>query len=115
MFEKLKARWGLQSDRQVIVVFLVFSLAGMMILPVRKLVFHLLNFDGHTPFWLKTITWLLVVFPTYQLSLLFFGALLGEFRFFWEKEKKMGRWILRRFNLSGATALPANTPVSGGE
>ena len=96
MFERLKSRWGLQSNGQVVAVFLVFSLAGSMILPVRKLVFHLLHFDGQTPFWLKTITWLIVVFPTYQFFLLVFGALFGEFRFFWEKAKKMARWIMRR-------------------
>ena len=99
MFEKLKTRWGLQTNGQVVAVFLVFSLAGSMILPVRKFVFHLLHFDGATPFWLKTLVWLIVVFPTYQFFLLVFGALFGEFRFFWEKEKKMGRWILRRLHL----------------
>ena len=96
MFEKLKTRWGLQTNGQAVAVFLVFSLAGSMILPVRKFVFHLLDFDGATPFWLKTLVWLIVVFPTYQLFLLVFGAVFGEFRFFWEKEKKMGRWFKRR-------------------
>jgi len=97
MMEKLKRRWGLSTNRQVIVVFLVFSLAGMSIMPTRKLVFHLLHFDGLTPFWVKLVTWLLLVFPAYQLFLLIYGALLGEFRFFWEKEKRMYRWFARRF------------------
>lgn len=78
-------------------MLVVFSLAGMSILPVRKLIFHLLHFDGQTPVWLKTIVWLLVVFPAYQIFLLLYGALLGQFRFFWEKEKKMGCWFLRWF------------------
>lgn len=104
MFDRLKQRWGLQTNGQVIAVFLVFSLAGSMIMPVRKLVFHLLHFDGHTPFWLKTVVWLIVVFPTYQLFLLIFGALFGEFQFFWEKEKKLGRWFKRRFSFRSASA-----------
>ena len=107
MFDKLKARWGLQTNGQVVAVLLVFSLAGSMILPVRKFVFHLLHFDGATPFWLKTLVWLIVVFPTYQFFLLVFGALLGEFRFFWEKEKKMGRWFKRRLGF-GAKAPAAS-------
>lgn len=97
MFDRLKQRWGLETNGQVLAVFAVFSLAGMMIMPTRKLVFHLLHFDGRTPFWVKVVTWLIVVFPTYQFFLLVFGALFGEFRFFWEKEKKMGRWLARPF------------------
>ena len=99
MFDRLKARWGLQSNYQVVAVFLVFSLAGSMILPVRKFLFHLLQYNEQTPFWLKTITWLIIVFPTYQFFLLVFGSLLGQFRFFWEKEKKMAHWLLRRLHL----------------
>lgn len=97
MFEKLKRRWGLDSTAQVLVVMLVFSLAGMSIVPMRKGVFHLLHFDGHTPMWLKTLTWLLLVFPAYQVFLLVYGTLLGQFHFFWEKEKKMLQWIRNRF------------------
>ena len=99
MMERLKARWHLETNGQVVAVFLVFSLAGSMILPVRKFIFHLLHFDAQTPFWLKTVMWLIIVFPTYQFFLLVFGALFGEFAFFWEKEKKMGRWFLRRLGL----------------
>lgn len=105
MFEKLKSRWKLQTNGQVIAVLLVFSLSGSMIMPVRKFVFHLLHFDGHTPFLVKTLAWLIVVFPTYQFFLLVFGALFGEFPFFWEKEKKMGRWFLRRLGLREDPAL----------
>lgn len=99
MFDRLKQRWNLHSNRRVAVVMLVFSLAGMSILPVRTWVFHLLQYDAQTPFWLKFVTWLAIVFPTYQFFLIVFGTLFGEFRFFWEKEKQMGRWIARRLRL----------------
>ncbi len=97
MLERLKKKWGVHSAWRVVVICIVFSLAGMSILPVRKAVFHLLHYDAHTPFWLKTVTWIAIVFPTYQVFLLVFGTLFGEFRFFWEKEKAMARWISRRF------------------
>ncbi|MGA0828911.1 MAG: DUF6787 family protein, partial [Flavobacteriaceae bacterium] len=32
-----------------------------------------------------------LIFPLYQLLLVFFGALFGQFRFFWNFEKKMLR------------------------
>jgi len=108
MFSKLQQRWGLHSFWQVFLVMVVFSLAGMSILPTRQWVFHLLHFDGQTPVWLKTIVWLLVVFPAYQVFLLVYGTLLGQFRFFWEKEKKMARWILRRLGLRADDPQPAS-------
>ena len=78
---------------------LVFSLAGMMIVYERRPVFHILGITAATPFWVKFLAWLAVVFPAYQLNLIIFGSLLGQFRFFWEKEKKMGRFLLRAFRV----------------
>jgi hypothetical protein len=37
----------------------------------------------------------LFLFPTYQVLLLLYGGLLGQFGFFWAKEKKMLRAIRR--------------------
>ncbi len=106
MIQKLQARWGLESGGQVVIVMLVFAITGMSILPTRKWVFHLLHFDTHTPFALKFLVWLAVVFPTYHLLLLVYGALFGQFRFFWAKEKKMGRFLLRCFGLRGEPEVP---------
>lgn len=107
MFAQLQKRWGLDSTAQVLAVLLVFSLAGMSIMPTRKWVFHLLHFDGQTPFWLKFIAWLAVVFPSYQIFLILYGALFGQFRFFWEKEKRMGRWLKRRLGFQKPDAPSA--------
>ncbi|MEM7187721.1 MAG: DUF6787 family protein, partial [Bacteroidota bacterium] len=41
-------------------------------------------------FWYWTIR-LLIIFPIYQVLLVFFGWLYGEFTFFWGFEKKMLR------------------------
>lgn len=106
MFQKLQRHWGLSSGWQVLTVCLVFSLAGMSIMPARKWVFHMLHFDSHTAFWLKFLVWLAVVFPSYQLFLIVYGTLFGQFHFFWEKEKKMGRFVMRRFGGR------ADTPVA---
>lgn len=100
--EKMKEKWGVNSLFQVILIMIVFSLAGMSVVFLRKSFFHLLRFDESTPFWLKTITYLLFIFPSYQLMLMIYGFLLGQFSFFWEKEKKMGRWIAAKFRKSNS-------------
>jgi hypothetical protein len=104
MFDKLKERWHVDSTWRVLVIMLVFSISGMSILPCRRAIFHLLHIGSQTPFGLKFLAWLAIVFPLYQVFLIVYGTLLGEFQFFWEKEKSMVRWIHRRFVPAPATA-----------
>lgn len=95
--DRLKAKWQLDSLLQVVAVLAVFTLTGSTVVYIRKFLFAALDFNEATPFWLKTLTYLLFVFPAYQLMLLGYGFLFGQFRFFWEKEKKMARRIAQPF------------------
>lgn len=97
---RLQEKWGLESLFQVVAVLVVFSLAGSSVVFLRKSFFGLLGYDEHTSMVLKTVTYILFVFPAYQCLLLAYGFCLGQFSFFWEKEKKMGRWLLSRFRKS---------------
>ena len=95
--EKTKERWGVRSTWRFVVIMLVFALAGMAVTQVKGPVYHLFHFTSETSGWLKIPVYILVMFPIYQILLLSFAALFGEFKFFWEKEKKMGRWLARSF------------------
>lgn len=90
---KLQDKWELNSAYQVIIVLLVFSLTGSTVVFMRKALFGFIGFDETTHFWIKTITYIAFVMPAYQVLLLAYGALFGQFRFFWNKEKKMLRRI----------------------
>jgi len=96
MMDRLKTKWGIKSNLQIILIMVVFSLAGMSIGFVRRPLFHLFGIESTTPFWIKTLVYLASIFPIYQVLLLIYGTLLGQFRFFWEKEKKMVQWIGRK-------------------
>jgi hypothetical protein len=96
MLERLKKKWGITSNLQIILIMVVFSLAGMSIGFVRRPLFHVFGIEPTTPFWIKTLVYLASIFPIYQVLLLIYGTLLGQFRFFWEKEKKMVQWIGRK-------------------
>jgi len=95
--DRLKKKWNITSHWDFWAIMIVFSLAGMSIVYVRKPLFYLFGITATTPFWIKFLTWLAIVFPTYQINLIIFGFLLGQFNFFWEKEKQMGRFFLRLF------------------
>ncbi len=92
---KLKQKWGIDSNFQLIVIFVVFAITGSASVYVAK---PFLSFIGleRTSFtdawWGGFIYWsmrLLIIFPIYQVLLVFFGWLFGQFRFFWGFEKKM--------------------------
>jgi hypothetical protein len=95
--QRLKQKWGVESALQVLLILIVFSLAGSTAVMLRKSFFSLIGFDAHTPLLLKTVVYILFLFPTYQVLLLIYGTLLGQFKFFWAKERKMLLAIRRVF------------------
>lgn len=93
---RLKAKWGITSTGQVIAILVTFSLAGLSITQIRPLVWALFGFTPETSMWIKVPTYLIMIFPTYQIMLMVFGTLLGQFHFFWAKEKAMFRFLTGR-------------------
>lgn len=91
MFEKLKKRWKIESNFQLAIILIVFSITGSSMMFVREPAFNILGVTPDTAFWIKALLYVAIVFPSYQIALLFFGTIFGQFRFFWEFEKKMLR------------------------
>ena len=97
MLEKLKKRWNIESNLQVIILLFVFAIAGSSTLYARKGIFFLLGITTETSLWLKIPLYILVIFPAYQIIFLIVGALFGQFKFVWEFEKKVfGRFRFKR-------------------
>lgn len=95
----LKQKWNIERDWDFWMIMLTFSLAGLFIAPARTLVFHLVGITEFTPFWVKAVVYIPLIVPVYQLGLIVFGTLLGQFPFFWEKEKKLVKFLLGRKNI----------------
>ncbi len=89
---RLQDKWELNSIRQVIIVLIVFGLTGTTI-AMTKLFF--MSFFGleHINFILKILIGILA----YQVLILIYGTLFGQFRFFWNKEKKLVMAISKLF------------------
>ena len=96
MFDRMKARWGV-GPAGVLAILLAFSLAGLTTAGLKDPVIGFL-LPATTPGWLQWTIYLIVMLPIYQLLLLGYGTLLGQFDFFWSKLKAVGRL------LSGRTA-----------
>lgn len=93
VIQRLKSKWKVESIWQVLLILLTFALTGSTVLYLKKWLFLLLEFDDTTSWITKTVVYLLFVFPAYQFLILVFGTLLGQGSFFWEKEKKLFRFV----------------------
>lgn len=90
--EKLKKRWGVTSNFQLTVIFIVFAITGSTSAYLSKPVIEWIGIskDSMSP-WVYIPLRLIIIFPVYQVLLVLFGFLAGQFKFFWEFEKKMLR------------------------
>jgi hypothetical protein len=84
--QKLQQRWNTQSTWQVIAILLTFILTGTTVMYLKKPILLFL-FGSEIPVWAKIVYYILIL-PIYNVILLFYGFLLGQFNFFWEFEKK---------------------------
>ena len=94
MMQRLKEKWGVESNTQFWLIILTFSITGSslrwIVSPILENVFGI---NSETPYSIHIPMYILVAYPSYQVMLMIWGTLLGQFKFFWEFEKKM----LRRF------------------
>ncbi len=88
--QRLKARWGIHSNFQLVMILVVFAVTGSS---AAKLASPLTTFLGvnaeSTSPWIYWPIRIFLIFPIYQVLLVFFGFIFGQFRFFWNFEKKM--------------------------
>lgn len=93
--KKLKERWGITSNWQILIICFVFAITGSSSVYVAKPFLAWLGMDKSNfsnVWWAQTIYWTLrivLIFPFYQILLVVFGWLFGQFKFFWAFEKKM--------------------------
>ena len=86
----------IESFFQFVLVMIVFAITGSLSLIVTVSLFEVLNLnvDSYSPlvFWPLRI---ILIFFVYQVLLLIIAIPFGQFRYFWQFEKK----ILSRFGL----------------
>jgi|TARA_B100001094_G_C18094535_1_gene752293 hypothetical protein len=95
MLSKLKIRWGINSNLQILKIFIVFGITGSTAAWVSEPIcnFFGINTDNLNIliYWFARIILISIV---YQFILIFVAFLFGEFKFFW-------RFVKKFINLSG--------------
>lgn len=92
--QRLQTKWKLESLLQVVLVLVVFACTGFTILFIKNPILNFFGVErGGGQGFLNTVLYLLLVLPLYQIFLLIYGFIFGQFNFFWEKEKQIFRRI----------------------
>jgi sulfite exporter TauE/SafE len=95
--KKMQDKWELKSFWQVIIVLVVFALTGSTVLLIKGPILDIIS-GGNEREWWMTAIYIMLILPIYNIILLCYGFLLGQFAFFWKYEQKM----LRRFGIKPA-------------
>jgi hypothetical protein len=91
--ENLKKRWGITSNFQLVIIFVVFAITGSASAWLSKPVCNLIGITKEDlGLWFTPVR-LIVIFPLYPFVLMFFGYLFGQSKFFFPFSKKMLRSI----------------------
>lgn len=96
IFKKLEHKWILTYRWEMIRVFIVFAITGSSSVFVGRPIMKVIGItkENLNPF-IYWILFIIIGLIFYQILLVSFGWLFGQFNFFWEFEKKM----LKRFGL----------------
>ncbi len=96
--KRLKKKWGITSNFQLFIIFIVFGITGsfsvLITEPVMLFIFG--DLDGLNPL-LSWLLRMLILFPLYQALLLFFGFIFFQYKFFYQFEKKILKKIGLKF------------------
>lgn len=85
--QRLGTRWGVSTGR-ALVILLVFACTGLTVMFLKRpVVAFFTEEEGGTPL-LFSILYYILILPFYNVVLLVYGALLGQFEFFWAFEKR---------------------------
>ena len=98
--QKIKTRWNIDTNIQLLVIITVFALTGSSSVYVSETIkAGIGQLNWFNDFWLTFIKWIFIVTPVYVVLLVCIGTLLGQRAFFVAFAKKMLKGIGRVFGM----------------
>ncbi len=96
LFKKLENKWVVDHRWEMIRIFMVFAITGSSSVYIGRPIIKLLGITKENlNLFVYWTLYIIIGLVFYQILLVTFGWLFGQFNFFWSFEKKM----LRRFGL----------------
>jgi hypothetical protein len=94
MFEKLKQHWKV-GGTQLFLILCVFAITGTTTAYISRMITTWIGLTPESPLWQRALLRGSVLLFGYQVIILLVSIPFGQFKFFWNYEKK----ILKRFGL----------------
>ena len=89
MLQKIINKFHAKSFNHLIIIFFVFALSGSASLLTSSSILNVINLKELINFYpLYLLVRIIFLIPIYQLVLIIIATLFGEFRYFWNFEKK---------------------------
>jgi polyferredoxin len=92
IWDKLKVKWNIESDRRMAWIFIMFSITGSSVTLVRQ-PFTEAVFQKSTYgelYWYELLVTIILVYIVYQFFLFTIGTVMGEYKFV--------RWFIIKMN-----------------
>ncbi len=90
IFKKLENKWVVTYRWEMIRIFIVFAITGSSSLFIGRPIIVLMGITKENlNLFVYWVLYIIIGLIFYQILLIFFGWLFGQFQFFWEFEKKM--------------------------
>ena len=88
ILKKLKERWGITSNFQIVIIFIVFGITGTVSAYISGPLTNIIIGESDLHWLKKLLIRIIVLTPIYQVLLLFFGYIFFQYKFFYNFVKK---------------------------
>ncbi len=79
---KLKKRWGITNNFQVLIILTVFATTGFSSLFFHKFINSILGINHNTSLLLNILIFILLILPIFTVLLYLWGTIFGQRKFF---------------------------------
>jgi len=86
--KKLKERWGITSNFQIVIIFIVFGITGSVSAYISGPLTNIIIGESDFHWLIKLLIRIIVLTPIYQVLLLLFGYIFFQYKFFYNFVKK---------------------------
>lgn len=93
MFGKLKKKWKVESNLQLFLILCTFAVTGTLTAYISRQITAWVGFDDQTWWLWPFLVRISVLLFGYQFIILIVSVFFGQFRFFWNYEKKILVWM----------------------
>jgi len=97
-FKKLQKRWNVNA-KQAVIILIVFACTGTTVLFIKEPLLNIIIGEEEKN-WMHSLLYFILILPVYNILLLCYGWVFGQFKFFWAFEKRFVRRIFGKKNVA---------------